>query len=164
MADEAKVDIETAAEFFRAAAEFDWTWDTGDIQRFSRAVGWDPAELSTESTIVMTTSAQLDKPLARFEIDGAKIHQVTIHLVDSVDAARHEFLVGVFDAAVATVNDILGAPLGVDPGRRSKVFWDTPKFLGELVMLDRIVIGSLVRRDYPPLVDELEECGFWPPR
>ncbi|MBL1121012.1 hypothetical protein JK364_53615 [Streptomyces sp. 110] len=163
MTDDPKADIETAAEFFRAATQFDWTWGTGDIERFSRLVGWAPAELSTESTIVMTTSAQLEKPLGRVEVHGAKIHQVTVHLVDSVDAAWHEFLVGVFDEAVATVNDILGAPFAVVPERRSKVFWDNPAFVGELVLLDRIVIGSVVRRDYPPLVDELEGRGFWPP-
>ncbi|GAA5053167.1 DUF6301 family protein [Nocardia callitridis] len=163
MSGDPRVDVETAAEFFRAASEFDWTWSAEDVDRFRRVVGWEPAEFGTETTIVMTTNAQLDKPLARFELDGDRIHQVTIHLTDFLDPAAGtttEFLADVYACAGTTLREILGQPV-VQADQPPKSLWDKPTLVGELVALPRNVIGSVIRRDYPPIVDELQARGVW---
>ncbi|KIA61516.1 DUF6301 family protein [Nocardia vulneris] len=159
MSDSVKVDVDAAVDFFRRAVEFDWTWGMDDVQRLSARMEWVPAELGTASTIVMLTKARLEKPFARFQVMDGRIDQVALHLTDVVPPSSRKFLEGGFDETVESLDGLLGDPILRVTGTDSKIFWNTPKFIGELLLLDIGLIASVHRRDSWGVVDELRARG-----
>lgn len=159
MSDSVKVDIDAAVDFFREAVEFDWTWGIDDVQRLSARMEWVPAELGTSSTIVMLTKARLEKPFARFQVMDGQIDQVALHLADVAPPSSRKFLEAAFYQAAEAVDGLLGDPILRVPGTDSKIFWDTPKFVGVLLLLDIGLIASVHRRDSWGIVDELRARG-----
>ncbi|WP_157172226.1 DUF6301 family protein [Nocardia pneumoniae] len=156
---ESKADVANAVDFVRAAMDFDWTWEVGDVQRFSETMGWKPAEFGTETTVVMLTKARLAKPFVTFDIADRKVDQVTVQLTDFVESSSRGFLMDVFNEACAPFIDVLGDPIVRAPGHNAKLLWKMPKFVGELVVLDRSVTASVVRPDYRLILDELQARG-----
>ncbi|WP_338773257.1 DUF6301 family protein [Nocardia vulneris] len=159
MSDSVKVDVDAAVDFFRRAVEFDWTWGMDDVQRLSARMEWVPAELGTASTIVMLTKARLEKPFARFQVMDGRIDQVALHLTDVVPPSSRKFLEAAFDETVESLDGLLGDPILRVTGTDSKIFWNTPKFIGELLLLDIGLIASVHRRDSWGVVDELRARG-----
>ncbi|WP_454198118.1 DUF6301 family protein [Nocardia sp. Marseille-Q1738] len=157
--DVSRADVVNAVDFFRAAMQFEWTWSVDDVERFSEIVGWTPAEFGSETTVVMMTKARLAKPFAVFTVADQKIDEVTVHLTDFVEPQSREFLINVFNAACVSLIDVLGDPVVRVPGRNAKILWRTPKFIGELLVLDRNVTVSVVRPDSRLIVDELQAHG-----
>ncbi|MEU2030972.1 DUF6301 family protein [Nocardia amamiensis] len=153
------VDVANVVDFLRAAMEFDWTWGVDGVQRFSEIVGWTPAEFGTDTVVVMMTKARLAKPFALFTVADQKLDEVTVHLTDFAEPQSREFLLNVFNTACASLIDVLGDPMVRVPGRNAKILWRTPKFVGELVVLDGNVTASVVRPDSRLIVDELQAHG-----
>ncbi|WP_280445186.1 DUF6301 family protein [Nocardia brasiliensis] len=160
MSDSLKVDIGVALEFFRVAGEFDWTWGTEDVHRFSARMGWETAGFGTPSTIVMLTKARLEKPFARFQVMDGRIDQVALHLADVAAPSSRKLLADAFAAAAASLDELLGAPIVRVTDPHSKIFWNTPKFIGELLLLDIGLNASVCRKDGWGVVDELRARGI----
>lgn len=152
-------DVANAVDFFRTATQFEWTWSVDDVERFSEIVGWAPAEFGTDTVVVMMTKARIARPFAMFTVADQKLDEVTVHLTDFAESQSREFLGNVFDTACASSIDVLGNPIVRVSGRNAKILWRTPKFVGELVLLDGNITASVVRPDSRLIVDELQARG-----
>ncbi|WP_422395056.1 DUF6301 family protein [Nocardia vulneris] len=86
--------------------------------------------------------------------------QVTLHLTDLAGPSSRRLLADAFADVAASLDGILGAPIIRVLGPYSKIFWNTPKFIGELLLLALGRNASVCRRDSWGAVDELRARGI----
>ncbi|WP_433663004.1 DUF6301 family protein [Nocardia sp. CA-128927] len=156
MSDEGKVDAEAVVDFIRTAGQFDWTWETGDVERFSSAARWRP-ETSADPTIVWaTTAARPGSHCAYFDLTENRIKRVAFSVTGIVDPAPPGFLAEAFDQTNKRLTARFGKPDLHESSLSLMSWWRTPKFIIELILAEYSVVVALIKPDDPGIIREIE--------
>lgn len=149
-----KVDANGAAEVVRAVQEFDWAWETGDIERFNALLGWRPDDFGNAATVFAITNFEVNHPDAWFELADGVVRESSFHATDLVDPSEQNFLVDGFAAVSKRVGEVLGAPTARTEGQQPGLRWELPGISIEVVQLAKSVTISRVNPKYQRMSDE----------
>ncbi|WP_338773259.1 DUF6301 family protein [Nocardia vulneris] len=155
MTEDYHVDHKAIIGVIRAASQFDWTWQTTDVDRFSELAGWTPESSADSARVWATTGPRTVDHDASFELVGNEIIRVVFSITGIVEEPEPTSLIKVFTEAGERIAQLLGRQIEDEGGPIRMSWWRTPKFIVEVAALDHSVVMSLIPPSHP-VVGEID--------